>query len=464
MSSTFGDSAAPTSAPSPAPREAPPVYPPGSLEALLQGVTLTKAAQATLVVLGVVGAFSLVVRFSATLFTFFGAVVLGTALRPGLDWFHRRGCSRRASASLVYLAVVALLVGFVVLLLPLVISQSASAASALPRWVEQARDRLRASSSTVLQRLASELPTLGDPQTAASPPVKVTGEQAFAGSKLFGNGVFTVLALLLLGFYWSLEGETAVRTLVRFLPVNRRELTRRIIEEAEAKVGSFVRGQLVVCLMTLAMSIVTFTALGLPNALVLAAIAGAMGAVPIFGAPLGFLPAVLVAASVQPALVPWVIGAGALIHAIQDYVVAPHVMRDAVGVHPFVALLAITGFGSLIGVAGALLAVPLAAVVQLLLDRFVFEVKRPQRLWTPRRDRLGVLRLAAQKLAHDVRRQARRKAEETGEVDDDAEDLVESIADELDQLLEQQTLEVVPPGDFVQPALEPHPLRLGGNP
>lgn len=437
------------------PREPPPRSPPGSLEALLEGVTLLKAAQATLVVLGVVGAFSLAVRFSATLFTFFGAVVLGTALRPGLEWFHRRGCSRRASASLVYLAVVSLLAGFVVLLLPLVITQSASAASALPRWTEQARERLRSSSSAVLRRLASELPALGDPESAASRSIEVTGAQAFAGSKLLGNGVFTILALLLLGFYWSLEGETAVRTLVRFLPANRRDMTRRLVEEAEEKVGSFVRGQLVVCLVTLALSIVTFTALGLPNALVLAAIAGAMGAVPIFGAPLGFLPAVLVAASVDPLLVPWVIGAGAMIHATQDYVVAPRVMRDAVGVHPFVALLAITGFASLIGVAGALLAVPMAAVVQLLLDRFVFEVKRPQRLWTPRRDRLGVLRVTAQKLALDARRQARQKVEETGEVDDDAEDLVESIADELDQLLEQQTLEVVPP------ALEPHPLELG---
>jgi predicted PurR-regulated permease PerM len=413
------------------------------------------------VVLGVLGLFSLVVRFGATLLTFFGAVVLGTALRPGVEWFHRRGCTRRASASLVYLAVAAALVGFVVLLLPLALSQSANAAAALPRWVEQARERLRASSSTVLQRLATELPTLGDPESAASPQMEVTGAQAFAGSRFLGTGAFTVLALLLLGFYWSLEGETAVRTLVRFLPPNRRDLARRIVEEAEDKVGRFVRGQLVVCLVTMALSIVTFTVMGLPNALILAAIAGAMGAVPIFGAPLGFLPAVLVAASVDPLLVPWVVGAGALIHATQDYVVAPHVMSDAVGVHPFVALLAITGFGSLIGVAGALLAVPLAAVVQLLLDRFVFEVRKPQRLLTPRRDRLGVLRLAAQKLALDARRQARRKVEETGEVDDDAEDLVESIADELDQLLDQQTLEVVPPGDFVQPALEPHPLELG---
>lgn len=453
----FGDPAAPPGAPSP--RE----EPPGSLEALLSGVTLGQAARATLVVLGVVGAFSLVVRFSPTLFTLFGAVVLGTALRPALEWFRRRGCSRRASASLAYLAVAAALVGFALLLLPLVLSQSASAAAALPRWVEQAREKLRASSSTVLQRLASELPTIGDPEAAGERSIEVTGAQAFAGSKLLGNGLFTALALLLLGFYWSLEGETATRSMVRFLPPNRRDLARRLVEEAEAKVGSFVRGQLVVCLMTMAMSIVTFTALGLPNALVLATIAGAMGAVPIFGAPLGFLPALLVAASVDPLLVPWVIAAGSVIHLVQDYVVAPHVMRDAVGVHPFVALLAITGFGSLLGVAGALLAVPLAAVVQLLLDRFVFEVRRPQRRGSPRRDRLGVLRLAAQELALDARRQARRKVEETGEVDDDAEDLVESIADELDQLLEQQTLEVVPPEDFVQPALEPHPLALGGE-
>ena len=113
-------------------------------------------------------------------------------------------------------------------------------------------------------------------------------------------------------------------------------------------------------------------------------------------------------------------------------------MRRSVGVHPFVVLLAISGFGSFLGVAGAILAIPMAAIVQLLLDRFVFDPERKNEPVLVQRDRLGVLQLEAKRVAADVRRQGRDKGEETGE--DEVEEMVESIANELDTLLGQQIL------------------------
>ncbi|MEZ0229683.1 MAG: AI-2E family transporter, partial [Planctomycetota bacterium] len=272
----------------------------------LPDLTVSRVILATLVALAVASGFWVLFRFAAVFFSLFTAMVLGTALRPGLDWLNRRGLSRSTSALIVYSTLVTLLAGVLVLLMPLVMSQAAAAAGELPGYVESIRRDLLSSSSSIIKRVALELP-LAETAAAAVPLATVTGAQAFAGSRLLGSGAFTVLAVLLLAFYWSLEGEVAVRALVLFLAPERRDAVREVVEAAEAKVGDYVRGQLVVCLVTTAMSIVAFTLLGLPSALALALIAGAMGAVPIFGAPLGFAPAVLMAGSVHASLIPWTV-------------------------------------------------------------------------------------------------------------------------------------------------------------
>ena len=84
-----------------------------------------------------------------------------------------------------------------------------------------------------------------------------------------------------------------------------------------------------------------------------------------------FLPA-LVALSIGPAKLVWVIVATLVIHQTENYLLAPRIMRKAVGVNPFVSLLAFFAFGSLLGLGGMLMAIPMAAIIQLLLDRFVF--------------------------------------------------------------------------------------------
>ena len=290
-----------------------------------------------------------------------------------------------------------------------------------------------ASSSATVRRIAADLPLQG--ADLPVPQSSLTGAHALAGVRLVGSGAFTAVAVLILGFYWSLEGELTVRALLLFSKFERRESLRELIESAEAIVGDYVRGQAVVCLVTGSISLVAFQLLGLPGALVLALIAGAMGAVPIFGAPLGAIPALLMAATEDPALIPWVLGVALAVHIVQDYIVVPHVMRGAVGVHPFVALLAISAFGSLLGPAGAILAVPMAALIQLLLDRFVFDKARKEQPMPAHRDRLGVLRLEAKRLALDVRRQSRNVPGTPGDRTEAIADMVESIANDLDRAL-----------------------------
>jgi hypothetical protein len=115
-------------------------------------------------------------------------------------------------------------------------------------------------------------------------------------------------------------------------------------------------------------------------------------------------------------------------------------MRKAVGVNPFVSLLAFFAFGSLLGLGGVLLAIPMAAIIQLVLDRFVFHPAKMESEVTAGRDYASRLRYETQNLAQGLRRQARLKkggsalmVKQTDQVMDE----IEAITTDLDALLAQ---------------------------
>ena len=129
-----------------------------------------------------------------------------------------------------------------------------------------------------------------------------------------------------------------------------------------------------------------------------------------------------------------------VINETENYLLAPRIMRKAVGVNPFVSLLAFFAFGSLLGLGGVLMAIPMAAIIQLLLDRFVFHPARMDSEISVERDSASRLRYEAQDLTKDLRKQARIKKEgsdrEVKQIDQ-VMDEIEAITTDLDSLLAQ---------------------------
>jgi predicted PurR-regulated permease PerM len=208
----------------------------------------------------------------------------------------------------------------------------------------------------------------------------------------------------------------------------------------ETKVGAYIAGQGILMLVVGSMALVAYWLIGLPYVLVLAFVAGVMEAVPLIGPLLGAVPAALVALSLGPDKLIWVIVATVVIQQLENSILVPRVMRRAVGVNPFVTLLALFAFGSLLGVAGALMAIPMAAIIQLLLNRFVFDPGAKEPAVTEGRNYTGRLRYEAQALAQDLRNQARQTqkgSDQDVRQRDQVMDEIEAIAIDLDMLLAQ---------------------------
>jgi predicted PurR-regulated permease PerM len=246
----------------------------------------------------------------------------------------------------------------------------------------------------------------------------------------FLSGSMTVLLVFLLASFWIMESERIIRSFLLVVPLRKRQQVREIFELIDCRVGAFLRGQLILCLIIGIMALTAYLILGLPNALVLALIAGIFEAIPVFGPALGAIPAILVAFSIEPVLAVWVLLATVIIQGIENYLLVPRVMGAAVGVNPILTLLSLATFTSLLGLVGGLISIPLAAVIQLLLNRFVLSSDQANRPLPAGRDLNSALRYEVQDLIVDVRKQLRKKQDPSDGVTDQIEDAIEALAND----------------------------------
>ena len=396
---------------------------------------------ATLVLVFVALSFWLLYRFNQVVFILFIAIVMGTVIRPVVAWLHRRGLPRIAGVILVYLVLLALLISFVLLLFPLIVEQGTTITTAVPGYYQSLREWMVNYPNQWIVRLSEFLPAT----LPGLEPVQQTGEQMLASAgqalgyvALAAKVIFMATAILLLAFHWTLDGPRTIQSLLLLVPKGQRESISDLIAAMETKVGSYIAGQGVLCLIIGILALAAYLLIGLPNALVLALVAGVMEAVPMIGPLLGAIPAAVIALSIAPSKLVWVIVATLVIQQVENSVLVPRVMRKAVGVNPFVSLLALFAFSSLLGIAGALMAIPIAAILQLFLERFVFDPGAMEPEASTGRDLASRLRYEAQDLVQDLRKQARLKR---GGSDlrvlqtDQVMDEIEALASDLDLLL-----------------------------
>lgn len=405
----------------------------------LPPLNIRRTILATVAVVAIALAFWLLFRFRIAVLLLFIAIFLSTAMKPVVSWLHERGLPRPAGIGLVYALLLTVLIVFGILGAPLIAEQGTRILAAIPDAYAALRQEMMQQSNLLIMRMGIELPE----QLPMGPTGATNGEEAavvlaetWRYLLLTGRVLFGIILTLIMAFYWTLDGERIKRGLYLLLPQERRETGRALIEEMEDKLARYISGLFVLVLSVGTMSFIAYVIIGLPNALLLALIAAIMEAVPIIGPGLGAIPAALIAFSISPLHALWVIVATLIVQQIENNLLAPRIMKSAVGVHPVVTLLAFVAFGILFGVLGAVVAIPLAAVVQVLFNRFLLDPEAAIAQELEGRDHLSVLRYETQELVGDVRKQAR-EVESTATEQIALEDTLEAIALELEQILAQ---------------------------
>ena len=336
--------------------------------------TTSQVVLATIFVVCVFITFWLLYSLREVLFLFFVAIVVGTAIRPAVEWLHRRGISRATGIIIIYILIAGLLAGFVAMIFPLLADQATQISRTIPEYYTNLRSSLINSDNRLLQNVGWRIPSqLTFLIASNSDTEEVLGqvEQTLFYTNIVFRGILGTLAIFLLAYYWTQENNLIMRSLLRLMPPQRKRKVREFIQLAETKLGGYIRGQGLLCVAVGVAAFIAYLLIGLPYLLILAIFAGVMEMVPIFGPALGAIPAFLVALSIDPSKALWVVVATAIIQMLENAVLVPRIMKHSMGVNPIIVLLSLIAFSSVFGFVGALLALPLAAIIQLLVSRVV---------------------------------------------------------------------------------------------
>jgi predicted PurR-regulated permease PerM len=314
-----------------------------------------RAFVASAVVLAVVVGALALWKLKILLALLFLAFTIAAAMRPSVEALKRRHVPRGLGILLHYAALAALLG----LLLWAVV----------PRAVTQVRDAIGNSEGEsglkgdVLGWLERRLERLPRPEELVDPALEAT----VLGLEIAVGLVFVLASAA----YWIMERDHAVRIVTSLLPRRRRKLVHDTWDLIDLKLGAYVRGQALLIVLVATVLSVCFWAIGLPFWLLIAVFAGFVEIVPVIGPLTAGALAVGVGLTESIGVA---IAAGVIVlvvRVLEDYLVIPRVLGDAVGLSPLVVLVSVAAAVLLFGEFAVVIAIPLAAVAATLFDVIV---------------------------------------------------------------------------------------------
>lgn len=298
----------------------------------------------------------------------FVAVILGAGLQPFIAWLRGHlPIGRGPTILLVYGLFLAVVIAMALIVVPAALTQLETTLKSLPPFFDRAREWAADLRPAGLSR---SITGLIDAAARAVTPVEVPpapGQVVQVGLTV-AETLTSVLTLLTVVYFWLTEHARLQRYVLAFVPTDRRKRARDVWNQAETRLGMWVRGQLILMGSIGLATAVAYTLLGVPGALLLGLIAAIAEAIPIVGPLLGAIPAVLVAATVSPELAVTVAGVYLVLQLIEGNVLVPVVMRNTTGISPFLVILSVLIGAAAGGFIGALLAVPIAAAGEVLIE------------------------------------------------------------------------------------------------
>jgi predicted PurR-regulated permease PerM len=298
----------------------------------------------------------------------FVAIILGSGLQPIVAWLRDRlHVGRGAAILLVYGLFLLIVIALVLVVLPAAIAQLGRTLEALPPFFERLRDW-----ASTLRPAALSAAVTGVVEAAArtfrAPDLTANGQAVVQVGATVAGGIMSLLTLLTVVYFWLTERARLQRYVLAFLPQHRRATARDVWNQAETRLGMWVRGQLILMSALGIGTGVAYTLLGVPGAILLGLISALAEGIPIVGPLLGAIPAVVVAATVSPQLALAVAGIYVVLQFIEGNILVPLVMRNTVGISPFLVIFSVLAGAAAGGLIGALLAVPIAATAEILLE------------------------------------------------------------------------------------------------
>jgi predicted PurR-regulated permease PerM len=289
------------------------------------------------------------------------ALFLAIGLSPTVEWLIARGIRRGLAIAIVFFVVIGAFVGFGYAVLPPVIQQSQDFVHQSPQYLLDLRH------NRTIRNFDDDYHFIAKIQAYVQSGD--LGTRAFGGivgvGRVVLNAVFGAFSLLIMTLYFLAALPSMKRQAYRLVPATRRERVSLLSDEVINRIGGFISGALLVALIAGTTSYLFLLAVGMPFALALAVFVAIFDLIPLVGATIAAVVVTLLGFTQSPG-----VGIACIVFYVayqqfENYVIYPRVMRRAVDVPAPVTVVAVLLGGALLGVVGALLAIPIAAAILL---------------------------------------------------------------------------------------------------
>jgi predicted PurR-regulated permease PerM len=305
------------------------------------------------------------------------AAFIAIGLEPAVAWLTRRGLRRSYAVALIIVGGLGLLAAFLAAAAPPIVSEAQQLVTHSPDYLRQLQDK-----HTTIGRLNASWHLVDRAQAFADRALSL---KAFGG--LLGAGAlvlsytFQLIIVLVLVIYFLADFPGIKRAAYRLVPLEQRPRVGLIGDEIIARTGGYVLGNLFTSLVATVAQYVLLRTLEVPFALALAVFVGLFDLVPLVGSTIaGVVVTTVTLATVSTTAALINVVFTVMYRLFEDYVLSPRILARTVEVKPAVTVIAVLLGGALLGIEGALIGVPIAAAIQLVVTQVVYP-----RTDTPRR-------------------------------------------------------------------------------
>ncbi|MFC4947518.1 AI-2E family transporter [Pseudonocardia sp. GCM10023141] len=312
-----------------------------------------------------VGVVAAIVTVSSVLVLIGLALFIAVGLEPAVSWLARHRLPRWAAVSVVILATVALIGGFLALAIPVLVEQATQFVNQVPTYLRALQDR-----NSFLGGLNNQFhiqQSIEDALGQGSGSVtSLAGGVLGAGLAVF-SAITSGLVVIVLTIYLLADLPRIRAGLYRLAPASRRPRVILIGDEIFAKVGGYVLGNLLISIIAGGATTIWLLSFGVPYAVLLGLFVALLDLIPVIGSAIAGIVVTLIALTVS--LPVGIATAGFFIayRLVEDYLLTPKIIGGVVKVPALVTVVAVLLGAALLGVIGALVAIPLAAAAMLII-------------------------------------------------------------------------------------------------
>ena len=331
---------------------------------------------AALGVMVAVGIVSAILSISGVVFSVFAAIFITLGLDPLVRWFERRGMKRGLAIVTVIVLFILVIAGMLWLVLPIVIGQAASFIESVPQmltnlqsqdWYQEAQAGTGGIIGTIYAWITT---TISDPNFWAT----VGGGALNIGVAIVG-GISSAFFIFILTIYFTATLDVSKAAIYTLIAASHRERVVGYAERIMQNVGRYLSGMVVLAFFNALFSFILLWAVGVPFALVISVAAFFITLIPLIGTVLTTIVMTLISLFVSPLSALIVLIAMLVYMQVEAYILTPKVMSKAVQVPGSIVLIAALAGGTLAGLPGALVAIPVAAGILLIIKEVVVPAK-----------------------------------------------------------------------------------------